>query len=218
MTHRESSDIEAERETLASIRSLDAVCAPASLHRSIEQLVGSAPPRRRRRVPALRLAGAGALAAGATAAVLLVLAGGSPHTPTALEAARVALEPAQLAAPAENPRQHGVLARSVEGTSFPYWGGQRGWPAAGARTDRLEGRAITTVFYTAPDGKRIGYAIVAGSPLPTPAAGTVVDRGGVRFDVLDASGATVVTWREAGHTCILAARGVPAHTLLTLVS
>lgn len=218
MTHRYPSDIETVPETAASIRSLEAVQAPASLHRSLEELVRSAPRRQRRRMPALRLAGAGALATAAVAAVVLALGGGSSRTPTVLEASSVALEPASLASPAENPRRQGVLEASVEGVSFPYWGGARGWPAAGARTDRLDGRVITTVFYTARDGKRIGYAIVAGSPLPMPATGTAVDRGGVRFHVLHSAGATVVTWREAGHTCILAARGVPAHTLLRLVS
>ena len=214
MTHRYPSDT----ETPSSIRSLEAVRAPASLHRSLEELVHSAPRRHRRRAPAMRLAGIGALAAAAVAALVLALGGSSPHSPTALEAARVALEPASLASPAENPRHHGVLEASVEGVSFPYWGGEQGWPAAGARTDRLDGRAITTVFYATSDGKRIGYAIVAGSPLPAPTGGAVVQRGDVRFAVFDSAGATVVVWREAGHTCILAARGVPAHTLLRLVS
>jgi hypothetical protein len=218
MTHRQSEEIETERETPASIRALETVQAPPALRRSIEELVSEAPRRRRQwRAPALRLAGAGALAA-AVAAVVLALGGGSAQRPTVLHAARVALESPNLAPPVENPRQHGVLEASVEGTRFPYWGGRRGWPAAGARIDRLDGRKITTVFYTAREGKRIGYAIIAGSALPTPTAGTVVNRGGVRFAVLDSAGATVVTWREAGHTCILAARGVPAHTLLSLVS
>jgi hypothetical protein len=223
MTHRYPSDAaaeaEAERQTPASIRSLETVRAPSSLRSSLEELVSNAPVRRRRRAPALRLAGAGALAAVAAAAVAIALGGvGATRTPTVLEASRVALEPASRASPAENPARQSALEASVEGVSFPYWGGRRGWPATGARTDRLQGRTITTVFYAARDGKRVGYAIVAGSPLPTPASGTVVARGGVRFHVLDAAGATVVSWREAGHTCILAARGLPVHTLLGLVS
>lgn len=97
-------------------------------------------------------------------------------------------------------------------------GGSIGWPTAGARVDRLGGRTITTVFYATHGGGRVGYAIVAGRPLPSPAGGTVVDRGGVRFRVLAAAGLTVLTWREGGHTCILTARDVPAHTLLGLAS
>jgi hypothetical protein len=222
MMHRHPSDTaaEAERQTPVSIRSLEAVRAPASLRSSLEELVSNAPVRRHLRVPALRLAGAGALTAAAAAVLAIAIGGGggAARTPTVLEASRVALEPANRASPAENPAQRGALEASVEGVSFPYWGGQRDWPATGARTDRLQGRTITTVFYAARDGKRVGYAIVAGSPLPAPANGPVVDRGGVRFHVLDAAGATVVSWREAGHTCILAARGLPARTLLDLVS
>jgi hypothetical protein len=224
MTDRHPSDIDADPRTLASIRSLEAVRAPAALRDSLEELVHSAPRRQRRRmptprrVPTPRLAGAGALAAAVAAAAVLVFAAGPSPTPTALDAARVALKPASLASPAENPRRHGQLEASVEGVSFPYWGGHRGWPAAGARTDRLDGRAITTVFYAARDGQRVGYAIVAGHPLPEPTTGAVLERGGVRFHVLDSGGATVVVWREVGHTCILAARGVPARTLLSLVS
>jgi hypothetical protein len=218
MTRRYSSGAMPERETPASIRSLEGVRAPASLHRSIEELVSSAPTRQRRRAPALRLAGAGALATAAVAVVVLVLGGGVAPAPTVLEASRVALAPSNRAAPVENPARQGTLKASVEGVSFPYWGGRGDWPAAGARSDRLDGRAITTVFYTARGGMRVGYAIVAGSPLPAPPTGTVVERGGVRFDVLAAAGATIVTWREGGHTCILAARGLPARTLLDLVS
>jgi hypothetical protein len=196
------------------MRTLDAVHAPDSLRRSIEELTSSARPRRRALRP--RLAGAGALAAAVAATAAIVLDVGAQRPPTVLQASRVALGPATLASPAENPRERGLLETSVEGVPYPYWGGRRGWPTAGARIDRLDGRRITTVFYLARDGKRIGYAIVAGHPLAEPSAGAVA-RAGVRFHVLDSAGATIVTWREAGHTCILVARGVPARTLLRLV-
>jgi hypothetical protein len=164
-----------------------------------------------------RLAGAGALAAAAVAVVAILLGSGGQPAPTVLDASRVALAPATLASPAEDPRDRSHLEASVEGLPYPYWGDWRGWPAAGARRDRLGGRSITTVFYAAHGGARIGYAIVAGRPLPEPSAGTALNRGGVRFRVLDAAGATIVTWREAGHTCILAARGVDASTMVRLV-
>ncbi|HSZ69506.1 MAG TPA: hypothetical protein VK756_04005 [Solirubrobacteraceae bacterium] len=196
--------------------------------------------RHKPRRPLIEL-GAGTLAAAIAAVVLvLVLGAGAARTPTApapgvptpvlagppgataapstMEAARIALAPASRAAPAESTRRPGTLAASVQGLSFPYWGGWRGWRAAGARSDRLGARTITTVFYASAGGRRIGYAIVAGRPLQVPSAGTTVARGGTRFRVLDAAGATIVTWREAGHTCVLAARGVGAGTLLSLVS
>ena len=198
----QSTSLQGQRTALASLRSLEAVQAPASLRRSIEGLASDAAPRQRRaRARRGWLAGAGA-----------------PHAPTTLQVARVTLEPATLASPAENPHAQGLLESAVEGVPFPYWGGAHGWQTAGARADRLDGRTIATVFYAARDGRRIGYAIVAGQALPTPAGGRTVERGGVRFQVLDTTGATIVTWREAGHTCILAGRGVPADTLLRLVS
>jgi hypothetical protein len=207
-----------ERTALADIRSLEAVHAPIALRRSIEAMSSGARPSRRRRYALRpRLAGAGALAVGAVATAAVVLGSGVQRPPTVLQASRVALGPATLASPAENPRERGLLEASVEGVPYPYWGGRRGWPTAGARSDRLDGRRITTVFYLGRDGRRVGYAIVAGGPLAEPSAGAVVDRAGDRFHVLDSAGATVVTWREAGHTCILVAGGVPARTLLRLV-
>ena len=85
------------------------------------------------------------------------------------------------------------------------------------RSDRLGGRTITTVFYSSPHGRRIGYAIVAGPALPLPSSGnTTVWHNGVRYDVLHPPGSTVVTWRRAGHTCILIATKVSSKMLLTL--
>lgn len=211
---------ELEQRALASLRSLESVQAPASLRRSIEESTREASSRRRTRIaPRLRRAGAGALTAAVAVTIALLLsAGTSPHPPSVLDASRLALRPATLPSPAESSRDREVLERSVEGVSYPYWGGRGGWRTAGARVDELGGQRITTVFYAARNGGRIGYAIVAGRPLPVPAGATSVERGGVRFGVLGAAGATVVTWRESDHTCILVARNVPAHTLLRLVS
>jgi hypothetical protein len=209
---------EVERDALAQIGTLDAVRAPLALRRSIEELTSGARSRaRRRRALRLRVAGAGALAAVAAATAAIVLGAGTQQPPTVLAASRVALGAATLASPAEDPHAPGQLATSVEGVPYPYWGGNRGWPTAGARTDSVNGRSVTTVFYTSDRGTRVGYAIVAGHPLAEP-AGKVVVRAGVHFRVLSTDGATVVTWREHGHTCILAARGVPARTLLHLVA
>jgi hypothetical protein len=222
MSHEPPEHTQAELRALAHIRSLDAVRAPVALRASIEELASGAHlSRRRLRVPRLRLAAAGALAAAILALVAIVLGAGSSPTanrgaPTVLEAARVALLPATLGAPAERSGQSGLLKRSVEGVAYPYWGGRLGWQATGARTDRLGAHTITTVFYTDGSGRRVGYAIVAGTALPAPSAGAVVQRGAVRFRVLGSDGLAVLTWREAGHTCILAGRGVAPATLLRL--
>lgn len=222
MSHKPPESTQAERTALAHIRTLDAVHAPAALRQSIEQLVDDTQARRARwSAPRVRFAAAGALAAGIVALAAIALGSGAsqtarPGAPTVLAAARLALLPATATAPAESPRNADQLERSVEGVAYPYWGGQPGWQSSGARTDRLGAHTITTVFYRDRQGRRIGYAIVAGKALPAPATGTVVARGGVRYDLLDSGGARIVTWRAAGHTCILAGRGVAVGTLLRL--
>jgi hypothetical protein len=209
-----AANLEDQRRALAGIALQETVRAPVQLRSSIQALADSAGTPSRPRKSRLRLAAMGALTAAAVATAVLVLTATSPppkggSAPTVLQAARLALGPATLASPAESPRDHDLLARSV---------GQPGWRAAGARTDRLGGRTVTTVFYSDGASGRIGYAIVAGPALPVPRAATVVERGGVRFSVLGSSGAAVVTWRQAGHTCVLAARGVGSQTLMGLAS
>jgi hypothetical protein len=225
MTDTRSGDIERHRSShlrehaLAGLRELDAVRAPASLHRSIAELTNAPVRGRRARRRRPLFAGAGALAAAAVAAVALVLGAGAARAPTVLEVSRLSFEPARLAAPAESAHRQGTLDAAVEGVSFPYWGGWRGWRTAGARVDHVGGRTITTVFYADRGGsRRIGYAIVAGGALEDPAGGAYVDRAGIRFHVLTSGNTTVVTWRERGHTCVLGGRGVPAHALLGLLS
>jgi hypothetical protein len=216
--------LEAQRRALAGVRYQEAVRAPDQLRRSIQALAdGAGAPRRRYRLRP-RLVAVGMLSTAAAAAVVvLAVTATSPSStggpaPTVLQAARLALGPATLASPPESSGDHDLLARSVEGVPYPNWGGSLGWQAAGARTDRLGGHTVTTVFYANGGYGRIGYAIVAGSALPAPVDATAIDRGGVRFGVLDSSGVAVVTWRQAGHTCILAARGVASRTLLNLAS
>ncbi len=209
-------ELEIQRRAVAIVRSLEELPAPASLRRSIQAPAAVRPPRRRA-TPRLRLAGALALAAVTVAALVAALGGSSPGAPTVPQAAALALLPATRPSPAESPRDRGLLVGSVEGIPYPYWGAGPGWRTAGARTDRLGGRTITTVFYADGASRRIGYAIVAGHALAPP-HGTGASHEGVRFQVLSSAGATVVTWRRAGHTCILAARGVSARTLIDLAT
>jgi hypothetical protein len=211
-------ELEAQRQAVALVRGLEDVAAPASLQHSIDALAAGHTARRRSAVrPRLRLAGVGALAAVAVAALIVALTAAPPGAPTVLQASRLALNPATLPSPAESPRDRGRLVDSVDGISYPYWQGRFGWRTAGARTDRLGGRTITTVFYADSASRRIGYSIVAGPALALP-GGDVVSRHGVRYHVLSTAGVTVVTWRQAGHTCILAARGVDSATLVHLAT
>jgi anti-sigma factor RsiW len=207
----------AEQRRVASLLGSIDDSAPPSLQHAIEVMAGEAKPRRGR-VPRSRrwsLAGVGALAGAAVIALVLALSTSTPGLPSVPQAARLALRPATVASPRESPSNRALLASSVDGIAYPYWGKRFGWKTAGARTDRLGGRMITTVFYTNSRAERIGYSIVAGDALALP-SGHVVWQAGVQFRLLQSGGATVLTWRRAGHTCILTAKGVSSGTMLAL--
>lgn len=217
-----TSDLERQREALSMLSSLDSLSAPPALHRSVESLVASTPPRMRARPRMrMRIAAVGAPIATAAAALAIVLATAGPSGPSLLNAAQVALRTPTLAPPSPSPNRPLQLTRSVQGIAFPYWQDSLGWRATGARADRVDGREVTTVFYSAARSPsaagRVGYAIVAGRALPVP-GGTTVSYAGHRYALLSSHGATVLTWRRAGHTCILAAHGVSSETLLHLAA
>jgi hypothetical protein len=216
-------DTDTQRHIATLISAID-VPAPDSLHASVGQLVRDVQRHGRRvplsaRRPTLLLAGAGTLAA-AIAALVLVLVLGSSGTaaPTVLQVSALAGRPATLAAPEEDPHNPGHLAISADGIAYPYWEQRFGWRASGMRTDTIGGRAITTVFYSQParSNQHIGYTIVAGRALPIPASGHTLTWRGVSFKVLNRHGSTMMTWRRAGHTCILVGAGVSARALLAL--
>ncbi len=234
-----AAELERQRRALALMGALEQVEAPAALRRSVEALGAgegvSASPRAARprlpRAPRTRHLGrprlvAGVALAAVVAIVVAVVVGGSSTgggaTPTVLQASGAGLQPATRPAPAESPRDRRVLAASAAGISFPYWAARPpahplGWRATGARLDTVGGRTVTTVFYGDHAGRRLGYSIVSGAALPVP-AGAAVQRGGLTFHVLRSGHTTVVTWREAGHTCILTAHGVAPGTLERLAT
>jgi len=221
-------DLETQRATAALVGGID-VRAPASLHYAVRELSDGAPRPRRAWSGRPLLAGAvGSLAAMIVALVLLLGSDGGASAPTVLQASALAQRPATQSAPGESTSAPGRLAISAAGIPYPYWGARFGWHAVGARTDTIGGRTVTTVFYSssslgavrriAPTAERIGYAIVGGPALAVPTAGHTATWHGVPFQVLRSGEATVVTWRRAGHTCILIGSGVSAHTLLTLAN
>jgi hypothetical protein len=227
-----AAELESQRRALVLIHSLEGVEAPALLRRSIETATvaertpsarsantPSAAASRRPRLRMLpRLAAAAALAAAAVVALTLALTTGGAGAPTVLEASSTGLRAATQTAPAEDPHNSRLLAVAAAGIQYPYWSGKFGWSATGARTDTIGGRTVTTVFYTDRRSRRIGYSIVSGSALAVPAGSAVVQRRGVSFQVLKRADPTIVTWREAGHTCILTAHGVDIGTLVRLAA
>jgi anti-sigma factor RsiW len=200
-----------QHEALIAIRATREEDASPGLRIAVEAMAA----RNRERRPAKRfivrpLTLGGSLAALAAAAVVLFSAGASG--PSVAEAAQVALAPPRSPAPAVMADEK-TLDAAVDGVAYPYWADAIGWRAIGSRTDAVEGRAVRTVVYEDADGRRIGYAIAAGSPLSA-AHGT---RHG-DFTVVRSGDAAIVTWLRDGHTCILAARGVDARVLLKLAA
>jgi hypothetical protein len=220
--------IEDEQRRIAElVRSFDA-SAPESLHRQVESLVASHQSRFARRssrrglgwFSPLVLAGAGVVAAAVVAVAIAVglSGGGSVPTVSFSQAAASTLRAATLPAPPESQAHHARLAVAVDGVSFPYWEDRFGWHSTGMRNDRMDGRAITTVFYSDASGRRVGYAILAGTPAPRAGRGVVAWRGGVSYRLLSENGAAVVTWLRDGHLCVLSGHGISSATLLKLAS
>ena len=206
-----------ETELSERLRAID-VPAPQHLHERVQAMVQERAAPARRRTRSWGLAGAAAAAAALAIALVLALGGSSGGGLSMSRATALTQSPATQPAPAESPHRHSQLAVSVDGIPFPYWDERFGWKATGARVDRVAGRTVTTVFYADRQGRRVGYAIVHGTPAPQAAAGPVQWWHGTAFHIGSAGGATVVSWYRSGHLCVLAARGVPSATLLRLAA
>ncbi len=206
-----------ESEIVELVRSID-VQAPPQLHRRVEALVAErAPALQRRRATPVRLGFAGALALAAVAVVLVVSLSGGGSALTLHTTVALTMRPATMPAPTPDPRHATELAADVEGVAFPYWEDRFGWRATGARTDRVDGRAVTTVFY-ARGHQWVGYAIVAGAPAPSVSGGLVRERAGTSYRFLDEAAASVVAWLRDGRLCVVAGHGVDDATLMALAS
>jgi hypothetical protein len=221
----ETPHIEDEQRRIAELLRSFEVSAPESLHRRIESLVAShqsqrSPRRGVRRFSVLGLASAGAVAAAVVAVAIAVGLNGGGGAPTVSfsQAAAPTLRAATLPAPPESSAHRAQLAAAVNGVRFPYWDERFGWRSTGARTDRVDGRSITTVFYADSSGRRIGYTILAGTPAPRVSGGKVAWHGGVPYRLLTENGASAVVWQRDGHLCVLSGRGVSSATLLRLAS
>jgi hypothetical protein len=181
-----------------------AIEAPPALRRRIEE---QRAPRPRRRRIALPAGLAGAVAAAAVAVALV--AGGGGAGPTVSDAAALALSHPTQPAPALDAGDAHHVAAGVDGLQFPNYAYRWAkWRAVGRRTDTISGRDATTVTYRGPLGD-VGYTIVGGKALDEPSKARWVTRDGVRYAIVRRGDATVVTWRQAGHTCVLAGRSRP---------
>jgi hypothetical protein len=208
--------VERQRRAVAATQVLAEEPVPASLRETVEARRSGREGRRARRWRlGPRLALVGGLAAVVTVVVAVVLSGG-PGGPTVADAARLAAQPPNGPAPPRLGNSSTKLAVHVERVAFPYLARSYGWHARGVRRGRVDGRSATVVFY-GKDGRRIAYVIVAGAGLPRPSGAQAIVRGGVRFQTLRLNGRLAVTWRRAGHTCVLTG-GATRAQLLALAS
>ena len=206
---RESRVAELMAQTRATVR------APAALRARIAADRPSRTSLGRRRL-GYTGALAGALAA-LVLALVLVLPSGTPGAPSISQAAALAARGATAAAPAPDPSAPQVkLGQNIEEVYFPNWSGRFGWRATGQRSDRIDGRTAITVYYDW-KGKRVAYTIVAAPALKAPSA-QVTQLNGTDFRTLTLDGRLVVTWRRAGHTCILSGVNVPGGELQKLAA
>ncbi len=218
-----------EAELIEFVRSID-VPAPDSLHRKIDAMIAErSGGARRARVGARgtakrpfglapRLAAIGAIAAAVVALAVAFGLSGSTSTLSVRDAAALTHRAATHPAPTENSRDRRELTAAVDGVSFPYWGGHLGWRTTGSRSDQIDGRTVTTIFYENSHGRRIGYSIVAGAAPSQGSGGVVSRRDGTPYRLLTIDGAPVVTWQRDGHLCVVSGRGVGGATLLRLAS
>jgi anti-sigma factor RsiW len=191
------------------------VGAPARLRARIEAQRPSRTAQLRRRL------GYGSGLASALAvvvlALVLILPAGTTGGPSVSQAAALGLRGASGPAPTPDRAAPLVkLGRGVEDVYFPNWQARFGWRAVGQRTDLVGDRRAVTVFYRL-DDKQVAYTIVAAPALPMPVA-TVTTLNGTELRTLPLDGRLAVTWRRAGHTCILSATGVSAAVLQELAA
>jgi anti-sigma factor RsiW len=226
-----------QQRAVSLLQATSGIAAPATLRASVEELAnGSRERSRRRSRERSRRATAadrgghttlwrprGSLGIVALAVVVIAVISVTLHgrtAPTVGSTARLALAPATGRAPSLSPGDHDLLslrAKGASGIPFPSYVGATGWRASGTRHDTLQGRQVTTVFYSI-GGARVGYSIVSGAALAMPHGSTVRGPSGVRYVLVSSGGAQIITWRRAGHTCVIAGRSISRSTLLALAA
>jgi anti-sigma factor RsiW len=207
--------LERQRQAIAVLAVTRDVYASAGLRARIgAERRERAPVMRRRRIS---MAGGVAIAGAAAALIVaLTLPSGTPGAPSVVQAATLATRAPTAAAPVD-PAQPKLLQARNAGVPFPNWLAKFGWRAVGARSDELRGRHVVTVFYEK-KGKRIGYSIVSGRQLETPAGADVATREGTRLWSVGRDGRLIVTWQRGGHSCVLSGAHVPRDVLLKLAA
>ena len=201
---------ERERAAVEVLQHAATERAPARLRMDVGSQRLSRAARRRWK-PGYGGALAGALVAAAVGLALL-LPGGTPGSPSISLAAQLALRGPSGPGPAVDPGDPRVkLAQRIQGLYFPNWSPTLGWRPVGVRSDRLGGRPAVTVYYQR-GAMSVAYTIIGTPVLDRPSV-PLTHLGGFALQKLSLRGRTVVTWRRAGHTCVISASGVPTRVL-----
>jgi anti-sigma factor RsiW len=191
--------------------------APMALRERVEASRSAAASRTSARWRSSVRAPVAVSAAAAVAIVLaLTLPAGSPGAPSVAQAAALGALKPTLPAPEPQPAGTSRLRIAVGRLHFPNWTATIGWRAVGQRRDRLGARSVLTVYYSK-GGHTVAYSIVSGRPLPEP-SGTSTTGATYFFQSFRLPGRNVVTWREAGHTCLLSAAGLSRRVLAALIA
>ena len=162
---------------------------------------------------------AGFAAALGIAAALIVPSGSATHGPDAAQLAALSGRGATAPAPGVDPADPTLLRARVDDVSFPRWSGRLSWRATGRRTDSVGGRRAVTVYYADPRGVRLGYTILAGSPVDWSAGSRKVVSNGVEVHVSRTAGRVIAEWRERDHSCVISAPGsVPERRMVYLAA
>lgn len=195
-------DLAARGEMLVAVAVAD-TRAPLALRERIEADRARLAPAARRRRASFGLSFAAAAAA-VLLAVTLVVPSGTPGGPTVVEAASLGLNAPEEGAPAPDPATPALLQAAQDGVAFPAWVEKFGWQTKGLRTDEVDGRDATTVYYETPKGVLVTYTIVGGDALDVP-SGRMSTVAGTRLTVVRDGDRQVVTWEREGHTCVMSA-------------
>jgi hypothetical protein len=201
---RRKYEVPAHHQRVARALGAGGPALPDHLLRRLEVLEA---PRARPRARFLRPAFAAGLAAVLAAVVAVVSSLGGPGMSVS--------EAAQLS---ELPSQRATPARSFAGVAYPDWTHAfKPWRKAGGRSDELNGRSTTTVFYRHTH-HRIGYTVIAGDTIEPPAGAERITVDGLQMRRFKLGELDVVTFERNGRTCVLAGDVHDPDTLVKLAA
>ncbi len=167
----------------------------------------AAQPRKQRLLKPRWALGFGLAATVAVATVLLWSARTPARLPGAVaqdfaefQAGRLALE---LRTTAPRELEH-LFASHPKGLATAVYDlAMMGYPLAGGRVHRLQGRPTTLAAYEGPDGSKVLCEMYEGALNELPAAAETVTHGGIDFRVYRQQGITAVFWQEGKVICVL---------------